>query len=141
MISFSQYFGSRRDHPFATKERKESAALLLSRVNTLLEEYEDSTGMQIEKDKDTGTRISGSRGGYGDGGFRLAQSQTGVKGSSHKQGMGVDVYDEGDRLDNWIDKNPGVLERVDLYRESAVFTPGWCHLQTRPTSRRTYRPY
>ena len=141
MISFFQYFGNRIDHPYATVVRKDNAIILLNRVNTLLCEYEVSTGIKLEKDLDTGTQISGSRGGSGDGGFRLAQYRTGVKGSSHKQGMGVDVYDAGNRLDTWIDKNPGVLDRTDLYREAPKFTPGWCHLQTRATSKRTYRPY
>lgn len=141
MISFFQYFGNRIDHPYATDVRKANAIILVNRVNTLLCEYEQATDTRVEVDKDTGTQISGSRGGSGDGGFRLAQSRTGVKGSSHKQGMGVDVYDAGDRIDTWIDRNPGVLDRINLYRESPGFTPGWCHLQTRPTSKRTYRPY
>lgn len=141
MISFNDYFGKRIDHPYATFARKNHAINLLHRVNKLIAHYETETKTKIETDKDTGTQISGSRGGSGDGGFRLAQSRTGVKGSSHKQGMGVDVYDAFDRLDNFITAHPELLEEFDLYREHPAYTPGWCHLQTRATSRRTYKPY
>ena len=141
MITFDQYFGKRIDHTYATLVRKDNAVTLLHRVNRVLAQYEANTHNKLEIDDDTGTQISGSRGGSGDGGFRLAQSRTGVKGSSHKQGMGVDVYDVFDRIDNWISAHPDILEEFDLYREHPAYTPGWCHLQTRPTSKRTYLPY
>ena len=141
MLTFEQYFGKRINNRYATEVRKANAVVLITRVNKLIGEYERETDQKIQIDEDTGTQISGSRGGSGDGGFRLAQSRTGVKGSSHKQGMGIDIYDARNLFDNWISAHEYVLEDFDLYREGPAYTPGWVHLQTRPTSRRTYRPY
>ena len=104
-----------------------------------MEYYEKKTGREIGIDEDTGTQISGSKGGSGDGGFRLPQSRTGVKGSSHKQGMGVDIYDPRGAFGRWITN--AHLEEYDLYQEAMKFTPGWVHLQTRPTSRRIYNAW
>lgn len=139
MIDLMDYFRMRIDHPYATPERKHNAVILLNRVNRLLEDYEKETEGKVENDPDTGTQISGSRGGSGDGGFRLPQSRTGVKGSSHKQGQGVDIFDPYGNLGRWITTEH--LVKYNLYQEAMRYTPGWVHLQTRPTSRRIYRPY
>ena len=139
MLCLADYFRMRIDHKYATPERKTNACILLNRVNDLLETYYEETGREVGIDADTGTQISGSRGGSGDGGFRLPQSRTGVKGSSHKQGMGVDLYDPYGQLGKWIRTHH--LEKHDLYQEAMRFTPGWVHLQTRPTSRRIYNPW
>lgn len=139
MLDLMDYFRMRIDHPYATSERKHNAIVLLNRVNRLLEYYKDDTEREVGIDVDTGTQISGSRGGSGDGGFRLPQSRTGVKGSSHKQGQGVDLYDPQGNLGKWI--TTAHLEEYDLYQEAMKYTPGWVHLQTRPTSRRIYRPW
>lgn len=144
MITLAQYFGSK---PHSTEQ--ESAALdLLFRVNALLDEAE-AAGIKRSIDPDTGTEISGSKGGSGDGGFRLPTATTGRGKSSHKDAKGIDRYDPADRLDNWIstfDSNGGIdnslLEKHGLYREAPFATQGWCHLQTRPpnSKRRTYHP-
>jgi CRISPR/Cas system CMR-associated protein Cmr5 small subunit len=56
--------------------------------------------------------------------------------------MAVDIYDKGQHLDNWLDKNPDALIKYDLYREEASQTINWCHLSTRKplSARRTFKP-
>jgi len=88
----------------------------------------------------TGTCISGSKGGAGDGGFRAANSKTGGPGSRHRRAMAVDVYDPGGSLNKRIDDE--MLERHGLYREHPSATPTWCHLETGgpKSGRRTFYP-
>lgn len=140
MISTASYFGDKIKSPDATEIRQENSFKLLFRVNTLLRDAE-SLGVYVAKrDPDTGSQISGTKNGAGDGGFRLSTSLTGSPKSSHREGKAVDVYDPGDLLDNWLtDKT---LETYGLYREHPDSTPGWCHLQTNPpgSGNRTYRP-
>jgi hypothetical protein len=140
VINKTDYFGHKITHPDATDERQANADALLQRVNDLLEHAAQEGAYDGQSDPDTGTQISGSRGGAGDGGFRLTTSATGAPGSAHKEGMGVDVYDPENRLDDWLSDD--ILALYDLYREHPSATPGWCHLQTRrPRSgRRTFHP-
>jgi hypothetical protein len=138
MITISDYFGAKIDDPDATPERVANAEELLRRVNALLD-YAALEGVYEDWiDEDTGTQISGAKGGYGDGGFRLQSSKTGAPKSSHKMGQGVDVFDPHGKLDNWITDQ--ILEEFDLYREHPAATRGWCHLQTRKLSVRTFWP-
>lgn len=148
-IGFPEYFGAKIQHPDATLERRDNAMRLLLKVNALLD-YARSQGIYTDPiDPDTGTCISGAKGGAGDGGFRLQGAATGRAKSAHKEGHGVDVYDPEDALDNWIstfDQQDGfvndLLQRFGLHREHPSATPGWSHLQdVPPTSRRlTYWP-
>lgn len=128
MITIEQYFSHKINHLDATEERKENARKLLEVVNALLEEAKIS-GIKIENDPDTKCQISGAKDGQGDGGFRLSLATTGRPGSSHKEGRGVDVYDKGNRLDEWITRD--ILKKYNLYREAPPFTEGWCHLTDR----------
>lgn len=136
MITPYQYFQG-KPH---TDEHEDAAADLLARVNSLEAEYTAETGDVLPDDPDTGTPISGSKGGEGDGGFRVPTASTGRALSSHKEAKGVDRYDPENRLDNWITDE--CLERHGLYREHPDATPGWCHLQTRRpgSGNRTYLP-
>ena len=115
-----------------------NAKTLLGKVHLMCQYY----GIVPYVDPDTGSQISGSKGGAGDGGFRLPDSTTGVQSSAHKEAKAVDVYDPDNLLDKAIDKNDQGLVIYDLYREHPDATPGWCHLSTRPpgSKRRTYRP-
>jgi len=122
-ITVVQYFGAKA-HP---AEHLANAVALLAKVNALLDEAAAS-GLKIANDPDTGSQISGSKGGAGDGGYRLSDSATGKPGSKHKLGCAVDVYDVGDRLDGWITRDR--LVKHGLYREAGKFTTNWCHLQT-----------
>ncbi len=134
MITTQQYFG-KKPH---TQEQDYQARVLLGKVGLLCQYY----GVMPYIDTDTGSQISGSKGGAGDGGFRLPTSTTGAGSSSHKEAKGVDVYDPDNILDKAISKNEHGLIIHDLYREHPDATPGWCHLTTRaPASkRRTFRP-
>lgn len=140
MITFQQYFGA-KPH---TAEQEAAAVDLLDRVEALRWE----SGLERHTDLDTGTEISGSKGGSGDGGFRLPTATTGRSLSSHKEARGVDCYDPNNALDNWLDEyeteggGNTMLEAYGLYREAPSATPGWTHLQTRPTAsgKRTFIP-
>ena len=145
MITKEQYFGA-KPH---TAEHSEAADDLLSRVNALIDQATYQGAFSRNVDADTGSEISGSKGGSGDGGFRLSTATTGAPQSSHKQARAVDVFDPHNRLDGYLDTfdsdegltNP-VLEQHGLYRESPEKTPGWTHLQTRApgSGRRTFQP-
>lgn len=130
MITVEQYFGAKPHEQF----HKIAAADLLRRVDGLCTHL----GFNKPIDPDTGSCISGSKGGAGDGGFRLSDSATGAKLSSHKEAKAVDVFDPLNELDHMIDEydepdgSNSVLEQFGLYREASPHTPGWCHLTTRP---------
>ena len=134
-ITLRDYF---QDKPHSA-EQTENADGLLKRVNDLLAEYVSCGGV-LSKDPDTGTYISGSKGGAGDGGFRLSTTTTGRPGSAHKEGMAVDVADAGNKFDEWITRD--LLVKYGLYREAKQWTEGWCHLTTRPprSLARSYNP-
>jgi hypothetical protein len=122
---------------------------MLERVNKLLITAEQDGQWTRRVCPNTGTEISGSKNGQGDGGFRLGSATTGAAMSSHKEAKAVDVYDPREELDAWIslfDSEEGrknsLLEAQGLYREHPDDTHGWCHLTTRaPASGwRTYKP-
>ena len=135
MITLQDYFN---DKPHPT-EYNLNALTLLYRVNNLLAAYTTDTGKLPEINPITGSQVSGSKGG--DGGFRLPTSTTGSSKSAHKLGMAIDLVDHGE-LDKWLDENPDVLIKYDLYREASVSTPGWCHLSTRKpmSGKRSFKP-
>ena len=136
MITLQDYFG---DKPHPT-EYNLNALTLLYRVNNLLDAFVTDTGEVSVNNPATGNQISGSK--NGDGGFRLPTSLTGSSKSAHKVGMAVDIYDIGQHLDNWLDKNPDALIKYDLYREASASTPNWCHLGTKKplSGKRTFFP-
>ena len=125
MITLQQYFGGKEHTP----DQEQCAIYLLNHVNALLDAAHEAGAYDYEIDPDTGTQISGSKGGSGDGGFRLPASTTGSPTSSHKEAKGVDVYDPQGRLDAWITRK--ILIKYNLYREHPDKTLGWMHLTTR----------
>jgi len=136
MITLEQYFGSK---PYSRME--ESRAVdLLERVNMLIDHAVSEGAFTRQIDPDTGSEISGSKGGSGDGGFRTQDSKTGAPGSAHKLAMAVDVYDPNGELDNWITDK--ILTVYGLYREHPSATVGWCHLGTKAprSGKRTFLP-
>jgi hypothetical protein len=143
-ITLEQYFA--KPH---TAEQRAAALDLLRRRAALRAEYYAATGRTgPDIDPDTGNEISGSRGGNGDGGFRVPTSD-GAKNSAHKEARAVDDYDPKNDFDDWLtlfDKEDGryneKLEKNGLYREHPSTTPTWCHLTTRaPASgKRTFYP-
>ncbi len=136
MITLQDYFG---DKPHPT-EYNLNALTLLYRVNNLIAAFVTDTGEISVNNPKTGNQISGNKGG--DGGFRLPTSLTGSSKSAHKLAKAVDIYDQGNHLDKWLDKNPDALIKYDLYREAGEATPGWCHLGTRKplSGKRTFKP-
>ena len=126
------YFGQK---PHSAQDTT-NAFELLRRVNGLL----DYLKWSYRIDPDTGSCISGSKGGSGDGGFRLRTSTTGAANSPHKLACAVDVYDPENELDDMITDE--LLTKFNLYREHPKHTPGWCHLQCVPpkSGRRTFIP-
>ena len=144
MISAEEYFAGK---PHSTEDEI-AAADLLVRVNDLLAEAVRLCGFKRPTCPNTGTEISGSKGGAGDGGFRLSTSTTGSAKSSHKEARAVDVYDPGGWLDDWLDDyeigngDNTMLAEHGLYREAPNATEGWCHLSTRAphSGKRTFQP-
>lgn len=132
MITPEMYFGEK---PHSAEEA-DAAADMLHLVNTLLQDV----GWDYPNDPDTGTPISGSKNGAGDGGFRLPDSATGKPKSQHKRAHALDVYDPRGELDELLTDE--VLAAHGLYREHPNATPGWCHLQNVPphSGKRTFYP-
>lgn len=143
MITVAQYFGA-KPH---SAEQTAFALDLLDRVNRLTAEARTQGVSCDEIDPDTGTEISGTKGGSGDGGFRLPTATTGARMSSHKEAKGVDKYDPKGALDHWLDKfelgngQNAKLKEYGLVREHPSATNGWCHLSTRPVgNKQTFYP-
>lgn len=132
MITLSQYFQAKPHDA----DQEMAATHLLRRVNDLLIELNHIP----PSCPNTGTQISGSKGGSGDGGFRLKTSTTGSSRSSHKDAMGIDIFDPENHLDDLITDT--ILEKHGLYREAPIATSRWCHLTTRMphSGRRTFLP-
>ena len=132
MITISQYFQA-KPH---TSDHVVAAYDLLKRVDSLLQtlNYTPPTC------PNTGTQISGSKGGSGDGGFRLNTATTGAALSSHKTGQGIDIYDPVNHLDDILTDT--LLAQAGLYREAPSATQGWTHLTTRSpkSGHRTFLP-
>jgi hypothetical protein len=135
VISVTEYFRKP-----ASPAQREAAEDLLARVAALLFVAQAAGAYDNWINPHTACRISGSKDGDGDGGFRTPGSKTGAAKSAHRDAMGVDVYDPMDRLDAWITDE--TLENVGLYREHPAHTPGWAHLQTRApgSGSRTFAP-
>lgn len=144
MITLEQYFQAKPHDA----EQEILADDLLVRVNELIDRAVRDGGFTRNVCPNTGSEISGSKGGAGDGGFRLSTSTTGSARSSHKEAKAVDVYDSSGRLDDWLDQyevgdgDNTVLAEHGLYREHPDSTAGWCHLTTRApgSGRRTFHP-
>lgn len=136
MITVNQFFG---DKPHS-EEHMTNAIALIGRVNSLLDEARGAGAYADALDPDTGTNISGSKGGLGDGGFRLQNSPTGATNSPHKDAKAIDIFDPDGSLDTYL--TDAILSRHGLYREDPKFTINWCHLQTKSprSGRRTFIP-
>ena len=131
-ITLEQYFQA-KPH---TEAHTEAANDLLDRVDRLC----TALAWDWPICPNTGSSVSGSKGGAGDGGFRLQTATTGAATSSHKEARAVDVYDPKGELDDII--TDALLMAYGLYREAPDATPGWSHLTTRApkSGRRTFVP-
>jgi len=137
VITKEQYFG-KKQYPI---EHEANADWMLAAVNLLLHHAVQEGAYDYWTDPDTGTQISGSKGGAGDGGYRTVDSKTGSPRSSHKLAKAVDVYDPDNKLDDWVTDE--ILIKYNLYREHPDYTNTWVHLSTKPpgSGLRTFRPY
>jgi hypothetical protein len=135
MILTTHYF--QKPH---TPEQEKSAQDLLASVNALCHEAQALGVFDFGNDPDTGSPISGSQGGDGDGGFRTPGSRTGASHSPHRRALAVDIFDPGDKLDKWLTDEK--LTAYNLYREDPDWTPGWVHIQSIPpaSGKRTFQP-
>ena len=134
-ITVDQYFGG-KDH---TPEQEAFATALLVLVNALLVDYVADGGI-MTIDLDTGTYISGAKGGSGDGGFRLPESTTGAAKSKHRTAQAIDISDQNNKLDAWLTRDK--LVKYQLWREATQWTATWCHVQCVPpiSLARSYNP-
>jgi hypothetical protein len=149
MITKEQYFGAKVHTP----EHEAAFDSVNDRRQRLRDEYYLSTGREPDIDPDTGTEISGKKGGSGDGGFREQTTATGATDSPHKGARAIDDSDQKDEFDAWLDQfevpmpngQPGgntKLEEYGLYREHPSKTPTWVHLTDRApgSGKRTFMP-
>lgn len=129
MITIEDYFRLNERH--RTPALDATAEAMLEKVDALRAEAE-AAGVDFGIDPDTGTEISGAKGGSGAGGFRPPGSVFGAPSSAHKTAHAVDVYDPARRFASWCMAH---LERVSAYGlhlEDPRWTPGWVHLQDVP---------
>lgn len=136
MITINDYVGEHAGCDDWTPERQRNAVLLLEAVNSLIYDWCAKTGNQMHINPATHSQVSGQT----FGGFRPQDCPQGSPHSSHKEGMGVDVYDPKNELDDWL--NDTILARFGLYREAPQKTQNWCHLTTRKplSGNRTFWP-
>jgi uncharacterized protein YcbK (DUF882 family) len=64
----------------------------------------------------------------------------GAKRSAHLTCEAVDFADSEGKLKDWCMANLDLLIKAGLYMEHPDATPGWCHVQTRPTKNRVFKP-
>jgi hypothetical protein len=144
IVTLAHYVGRWFKSPDWDIRRQFNAEALLVKVNALLTDYETSTSRKLAINPATGTHISGQL--YG--GFRPQSCTIGAPSSSHKEGRGIDIFDENDLLDQWL--TDAILTKHGLYREHPQATylgsngkpQPWCHLTDRaPRSKnRTFFP-
>ena len=136
MITIEEYVGPHADSPDWTPDRALNAEHLLAVVNPLLEYLTTELGLLPEVNPNTGSQVSGET----FGGFRPQSCPQGAPNSSHKEGLGVDVYDPQNAMDDVI--TDAILTEFGLYREHPKATHTWCHLTTRSphSGSRTFLP-
>lgn len=61
--------------------------------------------------------------------------------SAHCEGKAVDLSDVNGEIYDFLIHNPDMVIKFDFYIEQRTYTPTWCHIQTRPTKNRFFRPY
>ena len=126
MFNIQEYFGKFHDHPDATQDRKDNAACLIMACGNLMK-LALADGVKFQTNPFTRTIISGQT----LGGFRPKDCPQGAPGSSHKEGMGVDLFDPDEDIDDWCLANLDKLEACGIYIENPSATPSWSHWTTR----------
>lgn len=109
-----------------------TAQVLLERVNALLQDFADDTGLDVRQ----------VASGWRPRGVNDATANAAVA-STHLTGQGIDLRDTANRdLARWCLANLDTLEAIGLWMEDPQWTPSWVHLQIRPpgSGRRVYVP-
>lgn len=135
MISPSDIIGPWRNSPDLTQDRIENINDLVPPVNALLADA-GKAGIPTYKHPKTGNQVVGPQ--YG--GFRPQTCPIGAPNSAHKEGQAVDIYDPGNKLEDWI--TDAILTKYGLYREAPKATNTWVHLTIRRpgSGHRTFIP-
>lgn len=129
MSKTASYFSRRellmgRDNEYPLSEEQESnLTKLMAAINKLRMAY----GKPL--------RVSS---GYRPGHYN--KQAKGAKRSAHLTCEAVDFVDTDKQLKDWLVENVQVLVDCGLYMEAAEATPGWCHVQIRPTKNRIFKP-
>lgn len=121
ILTSSGKYPDREASPECTVEVRVYAKQLCARVNALLTDI-------------------GWQGASVNSGFRTVAANRAAGGatrSAHLTGEAVDLFDPRGKLQALITDE--LLEKHGLYREDPDRTPGWVHLQTRPTNARTFK--
>lgn len=126
MITIHQYFGKWFNHPDATPVKINNAERLLDAANHLITLARED-GIRFQTNPATDSYISGSK----LGGFRPILTTIGSPRSSHKEGLGIDIYDPNDEVDKWCLDHQDKLELCGIYLEHPDYTQGWSHWQIR----------
>jgi hypothetical protein len=127
MIGTDDYF---KAHPDCrTPEKEANAEAMLEKVNMLLDEAE-ADGVARETNPHTDCEVAGD----GNGGIRPDDTTTGAKGSHHKDGRAVDIFDSTRRFASWCLAHLDRLTAYGLHMERTEWTFSvhgnhWVHLQ------------
>jgi hypothetical protein len=127
LLTSSNRYPDRANSPDCTDEVKKNGALLVEKVNLLLND------LGIDKvDVTSGFRTASSN----------AQVANAAKRSLHMRGLACDLLDNKDQtLAKLVDSRPDLLKKYDLWLENPNFTKGkntnWVHLDM---GTRTDRP-
>jgi len=142
VITPSQVIGRWDQHPAVTPMKRHNVALICRAVNTVCLEAEGD-GVILLDDPDTGTAISGARGGNGSGGIRVPEVVSIATASPHYDGNAVDRVDAKRALMRWCLRNVDVLVELGLYLEHPQWTSVWVHFQRVPPKSRSrfFIPY
>jgi len=127
MITKAQYFGN-KPHPI--EHEANACRLIDGSANLFLKECHELGHYDYEIDPDTGTQISGSKGGTGAGGYR-GKNEGPTLHSTHKDANGIDIADSVRKLAAYCVTHEGKahMARHGLYMEDPRWTPVWCHFQ------------
>ncbi len=138
MLTYADIAGQFIGHKDLNEERRANIRdVLLPAVNAL-EEMARADGVVFKINPATGTHVSGKT----FGGFRPQDCPQGAPNSSHKEGLGVDIYDPDGDIDAWCMAHLHLLEQCGIFIEHPSKTVGWSHWTTRaPRSRsRVFMP-
>lgn len=76
-------------------------------------------------------------------GYRTVEHNKAIGGaphSNHLTGKACDFSDPDGAIKKWCLANLPILVKLGLYMEHPDSSPTWCHLQTKPTKNRVFRP-